>query len=121
MKGLGLKKRVQSSAIKPNHRSADLPLREHPQEKTQALAATKAGISERRIKGSVTLSSHNPRRYWRSRADPFIQTGDAEVVPLLRKLQEDHPNDFPDGLLRTSAMLHALARTSAFVCSRSIL
>ena len=42
--------------------------------KSQELAAAKAGISERsarRIEGAVTLPSQNPRRYWRSRADPF--------------------------------------------------
>ena len=84
--------------------------------KSQALAAAKAGISERsarRIESSVTLPSQNPRRYWRSRVDPFAEVWDTEVVPLLqrapklmaitllRKLQEDHPDRFPDGMLRT--------------------
>jgi hypothetical protein len=84
--------------------------------KSQALAAARAGISERsarRIERSVTLPSQKPRRYWRSRADPFAQVWDAEVVPLLegapklmavtllRKLQDDHPDRFPDGVLRT--------------------
>jgi len=83
---------------------------------SQELAAAKAGISERsarRIESSVTLPSQNPRRYWRSRADPFAQVWDTEVVPLLRsapklmaitllrKLQDDHPERFPDGVLRT--------------------
>ena len=42
--------------------------------KSQELAAAKAGISERsarRIESAVTLPSQNPRRYWRSRPDPF--------------------------------------------------
>jgi hypothetical protein len=84
--------------------------------KSQELAAAKAGISERsarRIDGAVTLPSQNPRRYWRSRADPFIDVWDTEIVPLLRgvpklmavtllrKLQDDHPGRFPDGMLRT--------------------
>lgn len=84
--------------------------------KSQALAAAKAGISERsarRIEHAATLPSQNPRRYWRSRADPFVQVWDSEVVPLLknapklmaitllRKLQDDHPDQFPDGTLRT--------------------
>ena len=84
--------------------------------KSQALAAAKAGISERsarRIDSSVTLPSQNPRRYWRSRVDPFAQVWDTELVPLLksapklmaitllRKLQDDHPDQFPDGVLRT--------------------
>ena len=84
--------------------------------KSQALAAAKAGISERsarRIDGAVALPSQNPRRYWSSRANPFGDVWDAEVVPLLRsaptlmaitllrKLQDDHPGRFPDGMLRT--------------------
>ncbi|MBT2326836.1 IS21 family transposase, partial [Variovorax paradoxus] len=54
--------------------------------KSQELAAAKAGISERsarRIESAATLPSQNPRRYWRSRADPFVQVWDPEVVPLL--------------------------------------
>ena len=84
--------------------------------KSQELAAAKAGLSERsarRIESAVTLPSQNPRRYWRSRADPFVDVWDAEVVPLLRstpklmavtllrKLQDDHPERFGDGMLRT--------------------
>lgn len=55
--------------------------------KSQALAAAKAGISERsarRIEGATSLPSQNPRRYWRSRVDPFVQVWDTEVVPLLK-------------------------------------
>lgn len=84
--------------------------------KSQELAAAKAGISERsarRIDSAATLPSQNPRRYWRSRADPFVDVWDTEIVPLLRgapalmavtllrKLQDDHPGRFPDGMLRT--------------------
>ena len=84
--------------------------------KTQAQAAAKAGISERsarRIEGAQELPSQSPRRYWRSRVDPFAEVWDSEVVPLLeqaprlmaitllRKLQEEHPDQFPDGTLRT--------------------
>ena len=84
--------------------------------KSQELAGAKAGISERsarRIDKAATLPSQNPRRYWRSRADPFVDVWDAELVPLLksapklkaitllRKLQADHPDRFGDGLLRT--------------------
>jgi hypothetical protein len=83
---------------------------------TQELAAAKAGMSERsarRIEGADTLPSQRPHRYWRSRANPFAAVWDAEVVPLLksapqlmaitilRKLQEEHSADFPDGVLRT--------------------
>ena len=84
--------------------------------KTQALAAAKAGISERsarRIDSAPELPSLSPRRYWRSRVDPFAEVWDSEVVPLLkqsptlmavtllRKLQDDHPDPFAAGLLRT--------------------
>ena len=84
--------------------------------KSQVLAAAKAGISERsarRIDSLVTLPSQNPRRYWRSRPDPFALVWATEIVPLLksapklmaitllRKLQDDHPGRFPDGMLRT--------------------
>ncbi len=84
--------------------------------KSQELAAAKAGISQRsarRIQRAATLPSQNPRRYWRSRADPFAQVWDCEVVPLLksapklmaitllRKLQDDYPGRFPEGMLRT--------------------
>lgn len=83
---------------------------------SQELAAARAGLSERsarRIDGAAALPSQTPRRYWRSRADPFAGVWDSEIVPLLksapnlmaitllRKLQEDHPDDFPDGVLRT--------------------
>lgn len=83
---------------------------------SQALAAAKGGISERsarRIEGAVTLPSQNPRRYWRSRPDPFVDVWDTQIVPLLRnapnlmavtllrKLQDDHSDRYPDGMLRT--------------------
>ena len=83
---------------------------------TQELAAAKAGMSARtacRIEGKGTLSSQQPRRYWRSRPDPFAEVWESEIVPLLqsaprlmaitllRKLQEEHPGGFPDGMLRT--------------------
>jgi hypothetical protein len=84
--------------------------------KTQELAAAKAGISERsarRIESAVRLPSQNPRHYCRARADPFAAVWDSEIVPLLRgapklmavtllrKLQDQHPERFPDGMLRT--------------------
>ena len=90
----------------------------HRKDKTQELAAAKAGISERsarRIESSTTvkLPSQTPRRYWRARVDPFADVWDSEVVPLLkgapklmavtllRKLQDDHPDCYPDAMLRT--------------------
>ena len=61
--------------------------------KSQELAAAKAGISERsarRIDSAVTLPSQNPRRYWRSRADPFVDVWDTEIAPLLRTGSPGH-------------------------------
>jgi hypothetical protein len=82
----------------------------------QDLAAARAGISvrsARTIESAVALPSQNPRRYWRSRPDPFVDVWQSEVVPLLRKtpqlmavtllrkLQDDHAGCFPDSMLRT--------------------
>jgi len=84
----------------------------HPQK----LAAAKSGMSERtarRVEHEAGLPSQQPRRYWRSRPDPFDDVWESEVVPLLRaapklkaitllrKLQEDHPERFPDSMRRT--------------------
>lgn len=69
--------------------------------------------SGRRIERAGTRPSQQPRRYWRSRSDPFAAVWDSEIVPLLqsaprlmaitllRKLQEERPGCFPDGVLRT--------------------
>ena len=54
---------------------------------SQVLAAANAGISERsarRIEVAVELPSQSPRRYWRSRTNPFAEVWDSEVVPLLK-------------------------------------
>ncbi len=83
---------------------------------TQETAAAKSGMSERtarRIEHNGKLPSQTPRRYWRSRPDPFADVWESEVVPLLRsvpklkaitllrKLQEDYPERFPDSMRRT--------------------
>ncbi len=83
---------------------------------SQEVAAAKSGISvrsARRIERDARLPSQNPRRYWRSRPDPLVNVWDTEVVPLLisaprlqaitvlRKLQEDHPEQYPDSIRRT--------------------
>jgi hypothetical protein len=88
----------------------------HRKQVSQELAAAKSGISERsarRIDQAGALPSQSPRRYWRARADPFVDVWDTEIVPLLksapklmavtllRKLQSDHPDRFADGMLRT--------------------
>jgi hypothetical protein len=83
---------------------------------TQELAAAKAAISvrsARRIERNPILPSQRPRRYWRSRSDPFAGVWESEIRPLLqaqprlmaitilKKLQDDHPGQYPDSLLRT--------------------
>src|ERR1700712_4161098 len=83
---------------------------------TQETAAAKSGISERtarRIEHNGKLPSQQPRRYWRSRPDPFADVWECEIVPLLRstpklkaitllqKLQRDHVDRFPDSMRRT--------------------
>jgi hypothetical protein len=72
---------------------------------SQEIAAAKAGISvrsARRIEREATLPSQKPRRYWRSRPDPFAEVWVTDIVPMLlnapqlhavtilRKLQDDH-------------------------------
>jgi len=83
---------------------------------SQEIAAAKAGISvrsARRIERETTLPSQKSRGYWRSRPDPFADVWDTEVVPMLtnapqlqaitilRKLQDDHPGQYPDSTRRT--------------------
>jgi hypothetical protein len=83
---------------------------------SQEIAAAKAGISvrsARRIERDTVLPSQKPRRYWRSRPDPFADVWDTEVIPMLanapqlqavtilRKLQDDHPGEYSDSTRRT--------------------
>jgi hypothetical protein len=83
---------------------------------TQEVAAAMAGMSvrtARRIEHDGRLPSQKPARTWRTRADPFAEVWESEVVPLLRhaprlkaitllsKLQEAHPGLFPDSMRRT--------------------
>lgn len=81
----------------------------------QEIAAAKAGISvrsARRIERDALRPSQKPRGYWRSRPDPFADVWDTEVVAMLtnapqlqaitilRKLQDDHPGQYPDSTRR---------------------
>src|ERR1700730_5924968 len=83
---------------------------------SQEVAAAKTGISvrtARRIERDATSPSQKPRQSWRTRPDPFVDVWDSEVVPLLRnaphlmgitvlrKLQDDHPDRYPDSMRRT--------------------
>ena len=83
-------------------------------EDSQAVAAAKAGVSERsgrRIE-SGKRSARAPRD-WRTRKDPFADVWESELVPLLNKepglsgltlwehLDELYPGKYPSSLLRT--------------------
>jgi hypothetical protein len=88
------------------------------EKKTLEAAAAAAGMSERTARtwqhGELP-SETKRRRGWRTRTDPFSVVWEGEVVPLLRTdergvlegktvlawLQERHPGQFGDGLLRT--------------------
>src|ERR1700722_19808092 len=87
---------------------------------TQEVAAAKSGMSvrtARRVSKAAELPSQKPEREWRTRTNPFADVWDSEIVPLLRcspklkaitllrKLQEDHADRFPDGCgVRLSGM-----------------
>lgn len=81
---------------------------------SQETAAAKAGVSVRsgrRIDKSERQAVR--QRDWRTRADPFSSVWDSELVPLLERevgltgltlwdyLDEQYPNQYPEGLLRT--------------------
>lgn len=85
---------------------------------TQEAAAAAVGMSVRSARkwqrGSMP-SEASKARHWRTRADPFADVWESEVVPLLRSdresvleaktllahLQEKHPGEFADGQVRT--------------------
>jgi hypothetical protein len=85
--------------------------------KLESAAAT-AAMSERSARkwqrGSLPSETKQPRA-WRTREDPFDEVWDKEVVPLLESdkkgvlqatgvlswLQDKHPGEYEDGLLRT--------------------
>jgi transposase InsO family protein len=82
---------------------------------TQATSSAKAGISVsvgRRIEAGEKKSSNKPRQ-WRTKKDPFFEVWGTEIVPLLEQsptltpltlleeLQDKHPSEYPDSLLRT--------------------
>ena len=87
------------------HRQADC---------TQELSAAKAGISirsGRRI--DKDEKSHRTEHHWRTRKDPFEAVWASELEPLLENqpdltgitlwdyLDEQHPGQYPEKLLRT--------------------
>jgi hypothetical protein len=103
----------------PGKKITDHQVHRYKQERnrhTQAVAAARAGISERsarRIERGDGLPSQRSPRTWRTRADPLAPVWDAEVVPLLQadpqlnavtlleELQRRHPGDYGTNVLRT--------------------
>jgi transposase InsO family protein len=85
--------------------------------KSQATAAAVAGVSERTGRRMESADwragDQRPRRRHRTRADPFADVWEAELLPLLqahpdlqavtllRQLQEQYPGRFPETQLRT--------------------
>jgi len=86
--------------------------RTHP----QAVAAAKAGVSERsarRLEARDGLPSQRAPRHWRTRPDPFAEVWEAELLPLLEasphlgavtlleELQRRHPGTYSSSTLRS--------------------
>lgn len=81
--------------------------------KKQATAAAQAGLSERTARRLECGGGPAKPRHWRTREDPFAAVWEPELVPMLERdaelqaltllewLQEQHPGQYPDKLLRT--------------------
>ncbi|MEI8296233.1 MAG: IS21 family transposase, partial [Alphaproteobacteria bacterium] len=82
---------------------------------TQIVAAAKAGLSERSGRNIEQGKRKDPwsKGRWRSCPDPFAKVWESELKPMLEQvptltgitllehLQDQHPGDYPDCLLRT--------------------
>ncbi len=83
--------------------------------KSQKISAAQTGFSERSARNMEKRGFEigKSSRDWRTRKDPFEAVWEVEVVPLLKKdphlqgrtllenLQRNHPDDYPNELLRT--------------------
>lgn len=83
--------------------------------KNQKISAAQTGFSERTARNIEKrgFEAAKTPRDWRTRKDPFEKVWELEIVPLLEKsphlqgrtllekLQQDHPEDYSDELLRT--------------------
>ena len=90
-----------------------LYMSERGQGATQPSAAAKAEISERSGRRVEQGQEQVSERHWRTRADPFEAVWSSELVgllephpelsplTLLEHLQERHPGEYPDTVLRT--------------------
>lgn len=95
-------------------RQEALYMQHRQQGHTQAVAAAKAGISERSGR-RIEKAEHSSRkpRHWRTRKDPLAEVWENELVPLLERepdltgltllehLDDNYPGRFPQSLLRT--------------------
>ena len=83
---------------------------------TQVTSSIKSGFSERtgrRIEQKNILPSQRFKKTWRTRKDPFEDVWESVIVPLLKEtphlsaitllehLQDQYPDQYCDGLLRT--------------------
>src|SRR5512135_2708063 len=83
---------IAGGGLMPGMPIADRQVRRYMEQRrlgaTQAVAAAKAGFSERtarRLDGHPVLPSQRAgRRRKRTRADPFAEVWAAEIVPMLR-------------------------------------
>ncbi len=111
-----LKKEVLVAGKSINSKQVKLYMTNRKEGKSQVTAAAKTDISERsgrRIEKNELQPGKKGKRYWRTRADPFIGVWESEIVPLLKKeprlkpvtlfekLQKDHFGEYPDSKLRT--------------------
>jgi hypothetical protein len=89
---------------------------ERKQNRTQVIAAVKAGISERsarRIDHSELRPHRTPQRHWRTRKDPLCDVWESVLVPMLEEnpallpttlceyLCEHYPGQYDETILRT--------------------
>ena len=99
-----------------NKQQVKIYMNARSENKGQITAAAMAGISERTgrdIEKGLRQDPRDTERLWRTRKDPLASVWDSELVPLLEKapglcaltllehLQYQHPEQYPDNLLRT--------------------
>lgn len=99
-----------------NKQQVKIYMNARSENKGQITAAAMAGISERTgrdIEKGLRQDPRDTERSWRTRKDPLASVWDSELVPLLEKapglcaltllehLQYQHPEQYPDNLLRT--------------------
>ncbi|SMG61199.1 hypothetical protein SAMN06265784_12020 [Paraburkholderia susongensis] len=104
---------AQAGRVGRAHRSQARHQRQSAVQMASSLSCRRFRHTARRIERDATLPSQKPRHSWRTRPDPFAEVWESEVVPLLcnaphlmgitvlRKLQDDHLDRYPDSMRRT--------------------